>query len=171
MTLDAIGDGTQHGTKRTGVIGAALTRALILVLALPLWAAAQTTSPAPGPDSPSRLASPSLPVHATPYNLQDPVTPIAREMYALHNYIVWICVAIFIGVFGVMGYALVKHRRSVGHKAAHFHENTMVEVVWTVIPFLILLFMAVTELLGRRRNLGRSYLPKMRRRPEAGTGA
>jgi len=81
-------------------------------------------------------------VHATPYNLQDPVTPIAREMYALHNYIMWICVAIFIGVFGVMGYALVKHRKSVGHQAAHFHENTLVEVVWTVIPFLILLFMA-----------------------------
>jgi len=143
MTLDAIEGCTKHHGERRGLVGRAFTALLITLLALPLLAAAQqTTAPGPGPDSPSRLASPSLPVHATPYNLQDPVTPIAREMYALHNYIVWICVAIFIGVFGVMGYALVKHRKSVGHQAAHFHENTLVEVVWTVIPFLILLFMA-----------------------------
>ncbi|MEP7206384.1 MAG: cytochrome c oxidase subunit II [Casimicrobiaceae bacterium] len=91
---------------------------------------------------PSQLAPAKPPLNHAVYNLQDPVTPIAREMYALHNYIMWICVAIFIGVFGVMFYSLFKHRRSVGHKAAHFHENTLVEVVWTVIPFLILLFMA-----------------------------
>jgi cytochrome c oxidase subunit II len=78
----------------------------------------------------------------SPYNLQDPVTPIARQMYDLHNYILWICLAIFIGVFGVMFYSIYKHRKSVGHQAAHFHENTLVEVIWTVIPFLILLFMA-----------------------------
>src|SRR5690349_13994845 len=143
MTLDAIEGCTKHHGERRGLVGRAFTALLITLLTFPLLAAAQqTTAPGPGPDSPSRLASPSLPVHATPYNLQDPVTPIAREMYALHNYIVWICVAIFIGVFGVMGYALVKHRKSVGHQAAHFHENTLVEVVWTVIPFLILLFMA-----------------------------
>jgi cytochrome c oxidase subunit 2 len=45
-------------------------------------------------------------------------------------------------VFGVMFYSIFKHRKSVGHKAAQFHENTLVEVIWTVIPFLILLFMA-----------------------------
>ncbi len=87
-------------------------------------------------------AQAASPVDVARYNLQDPVTPIARQMYELHSYIMWICLAIFIGVFGVMFYALFKHRRSVGHQAAHFHENTLVEVVWTVIPFLILLFMA-----------------------------
>jgi cytochrome c oxidase subunit 2 len=51
-------------------------------------------------------------------------------------------VAIFILVFGVMFYSIFKHRKSVGHQAAQFHENTTVEIVWTVIPFLILLFMA-----------------------------
>jgi cytochrome c oxidase subunit II len=71
-----------------------------------------------------------------------PVTPQGREVIDLHNYIIWICVAIFIGVFGTMFYSLFKHRKSVGHQAAQFHENTTVEVVWTIIPFLILLFMA-----------------------------
>ncbi len=76
------------------------------------------------------------------WNFQTPVTPIAREQFDLHLYIFWVCVVIFIGVFGVMFYALFKHRKSVGHQAAQFHENTTVEIVWTVIPFLILLFMA-----------------------------
>ena len=76
------------------------------------------------------------------YNLQDPVTPIAAQIYDLHTYIMWICVAIFIGVFAVMFYSIFAHRKSKGHQAAQFHENTVVEVIWTVIPFLILLFMA-----------------------------
>jgi len=77
-----------------------------------------------------------------PWYFQTPVTPIAREIVTLHDLIFWICVAIFIGVFGTMFYALLKHRKSVGHKAEQFHENTTVEVIWTVIPFLILIFMA-----------------------------
>src|SRR4051794_31286885 len=98
-----------------------MTLATALLLIIPQLVMAQ----APSADMPSRLAPASVPrVSSTPYNLQDPVTPIAREMYALHNYIVWICIAIFIGVFGVMFYALFKHRRSTGHQAAHFHENT-----------------------------------------------
>ena len=76
------------------------------------------------------------------WNLQTPVTPLAGQMFDLHSYIFWICVAIFILVFGVMFYSIIKHRKSVGHQAAQFHENTTVEIVWTVIPFLILLFMA-----------------------------
>ena len=76
------------------------------------------------------------------WNLQTPVTPIAQLMFDLHSYIFWICVAIFILVFGVMFYSIFKHRKSVGHRAAQFHENTLVEIVWTVIPFFILLFMA-----------------------------
>lgn len=75
-------------------------------------------------------------------NFPPPITPIAQQMYDLNLYIFWICVIIFVLVFGVMFYSIFKHRRSVGHQAAQFHENTMVEIVWTVIPFLILLFMA-----------------------------
>ena len=98
----------------------------------------------------ARYAAASLPalLTATPalalreYNLQDPVTPIAEQIFDLHTYIMWICVVIFIGVFSVMFYSIFAHRKSKGHQAAQFHENTVVEVVWTIIPFLILLFMA-----------------------------
>jgi len=76
------------------------------------------------------------------WNLQPPVTPIARQMYDLHYFIFWICVVIFVAVFGVMFYSLFRHRKSQGRQSAHFHENTLVEIIWTVIPFLILLFMA-----------------------------
>jgi cytochrome c oxidase subunit 2 len=76
------------------------------------------------------------------YGLQDPESPIAREIYSLHTLILWICVVIFVAVFGMMFISIFKHRKSVGHKAAHFHENTTVEVIWTVIPFVILMGMA-----------------------------
>ncbi|MEO8344888.1 MAG: cytochrome c oxidase subunit II [Betaproteobacteria bacterium] len=76
------------------------------------------------------------------FDLQPPVTPMARQMYELNVYIFWICVIIFCAVFGVMFYSIFRHRKSIGHKAAQFHENTTVEIVWTVIPFLILLGMA-----------------------------
>jgi cytochrome c oxidase subunit 2 len=76
------------------------------------------------------------------YNLQPPVTPIAEQIFDLHVYIMWICVVIFVGVFAVMFYSIFAHRKSKGHQAAQFHENTMVEVVWTIVPFFILLFMA-----------------------------
>ena len=79
---------------------------------------------------------------ANQYNLQPPQTIIAHEIYDLHTLIMWIIVGIFVVVFGAMTYAIVKHRKSVGHKAEQFHENTMVEIVWTVIPFLILIGMA-----------------------------
>jgi len=73
---------------------------------------------------------------------QPPATAIASRINDLHSLIFWICVVIFVGVFGTMFYSLYKHRKSVGHEAVPFHENTTVEIVWTVIPFLILLFMA-----------------------------
>jgi len=76
------------------------------------------------------------------WNFQPAVTPLAREIVSLHGLIFWICVVIFVGVFGTMFYSLFKHRKSIGHQAVQFHENTTVEIVWTVIPFLILLFMA-----------------------------
>lgn len=71
-----------------------------------------------------------------------PASPIASQIYDLHWAIMWVCVAIFVVVFGAMFYSVFKHRKSVGAKAAHFHENTTVEVVWTVIPLLILIGMA-----------------------------
>ena len=76
------------------------------------------------------------------YNLQPPASQVARDVFHLHNLIMLVCVGIFIVVFGAMFYSLFKHRKSVGHKAAHFHENTTVEIIWTVIPFIILVGMA-----------------------------
>src|SRR5258708_32935490 len=55
----------------------------------------------------------------------------------------WIIVGIFVVVFGAMTYAIVMHRKSVGHKAEQFHENTTVEIIWTIVPFLILIGMAI----------------------------
>lgn len=76
------------------------------------------------------------------YNLQTPQTVIAHEIYDLHTLILAICGVIFVVVFSAMFYAIFRHRKSVGHKAEQFHENTTVEIVWTVIPFLILIGMA-----------------------------
>ncbi|HEX7647563.1 MAG TPA: cytochrome c oxidase subunit II [Noviherbaspirillum sp.] len=74
---------------------------------------------------------------------QPPVTKIAEEIYSLHNMMLIICLVIFIGVFGVMFYSILKHRKSVGHRPATFHESTAVEIAWTVIPFLIVIGMAL----------------------------
>jgi cytochrome c oxidase subunit 2 len=92
-------------------------------------------------------AAAAMPVAAlaqTPlvYNLQEPVTRIGRSIYDLHTLLFWTCVVIFVAVFGVMIYAMIAHRKSIGHKASQFHENTTVEIVWTIIPFLILIGMA-----------------------------
>jgi cytochrome c oxidase subunit II len=75
-------------------------------------------------------------------NLQTPETPIAARIFDLHTLILIICVIIFVGVFAVMFWAVFKHRKALGHKAAHFHENTTVELIWTVVPFFILIGMA-----------------------------
>jgi cytochrome c oxidase subunit II len=61
-------------------------------------------------------------------NLQTPHTLLGEKIYDLHTIITVICFIIFVGVFGFMFYAVFKHRKSVGHKAAQFHENTAVEV-------------------------------------------
>ena len=76
-------------------------------------------------------------------NLHPAVTKIAEEQHWLHWFMMAICVAIFIAVFGVMFYSIWKHRKSVGHKAANFHESTAVEIAWTVVPFLIVIAMAL----------------------------
>lgn len=76
-------------------------------------------------------------------NLTEGVTELSRDIYDLHMLIFWICVAIGVLVYGILVYSLVKFRKSKGAVAADFHENTKVEVLWTVIPFLILMAMAV----------------------------
>jgi cytochrome c oxidase subunit 2 len=67
---------------------------------------------------------------------------MAQDIDTLHQVIMWIIVVIFVGVFGFMFYACYAHRKSIGHKAAQFHENTTVELLWTVIPALILIVIA-----------------------------
>ncbi|MDW8469463.1 MAG: cytochrome c oxidase subunit II [Burkholderiales bacterium] len=79
---------------------------------------------------------------ALPWNLQPPASAIAADIHALHEYIMLLVAVIFVGVFGTMFYACWAHRKSRGHRAAQFHENTAVEVVWTVIPALILVVIA-----------------------------
>ena len=70
-------------------------------------------------------------------------TAVSEEVFELHMLIFWICVVIGVIVFGVMFYSIFHHRKSRGAKAASFHESTTVEVIWTVIPFVILVGMAV----------------------------
>jgi cytochrome c oxidase subunit 2 len=76
-------------------------------------------------------------------DLHPPVTRIASEQQSLHYMMLYICVAIFVLVFGVMFYSIFKHRKSKGHKSADFHESTTVEIIWTIIPFIIVIGMAL----------------------------
>ena len=76
-------------------------------------------------------------------NLMKGVTKVSNDLYDLHMLILWICVFIGIGVFGTMFYSIYHHRKSKGHKAEQFHENTTVEIIWTIIPTLILIGMAI----------------------------
>ena len=76
-------------------------------------------------------------------NLQPGATKIAQEQGWLHWFMLIICTVIFVVVFGVMFYSIWKHRKSVGHKPASFHESVKVEIAWTVIPFIIVILMAL----------------------------
>ena len=76
-------------------------------------------------------------------NFQSPVTAIATDIYELHVWMMVICGVIFLAVFGVMFYSILKHRKSLGYKAANFHESTTVEIAWTVVPFIIVILMAL----------------------------
>ncbi len=77
------------------------------------------------------------------YNLPPPASKLAEDIYALHDFMLIICGAIFVLVFGVMFYSIWAHRKSKGAVAANWHENTTVEIVWTVIPFIIIILMAL----------------------------
>jgi cytochrome c oxidase subunit 2 len=101
--------------------------ALLMVAGAPCWAVV---------DSPGGPAVRQM-------GFQPPATQIAAEVFTLHNWMIGICLAIFVGVFGVMLYSIIKHRKSVGHQAASFHESTAVEIGWTIIPFIIIILMAL----------------------------
>ena len=87
-------------------------------------------------------------------NFQEPATKLAQTVSDLHMMMMYICGVIFVGVFGVMFYSIIKHRKAPGRVAATFHENTTVEILWTVIPTIILLVMVwpVTKALISMRN-------------------
>ncbi|MDR6420703.1 cytochrome c oxidase subunit 2 [Paraburkholderia phenoliruptrix] len=76
-------------------------------------------------------------------NLQPPATKIAEELYSLHTLMLILCTVIFVGVFAVMFYSIFAHRKSKGHKASNFHESTTVEIIWTIVPFVIVVLMAL----------------------------
>ncbi len=75
-------------------------------------------------------------------NLSEGVTEFSRDVYQLHMIVLWICVAIGVVVFGAMIYSIAKHRKSKGNKPAQFSHSTKAEVIWTIIPIIILIVMA-----------------------------
>lgn len=77
-------------------------------------------------------------------NILSPATPISHQIYGLHMYILYVCAVIFIIVFSMMFYSIFKFRKSVGAKPdVNFHESTLIEIIWTIIPFIILIAMAI----------------------------
>jgi cytochrome c oxidase subunit II len=80
--------------------------------------------------------------YAIPWYFQTPASQLARDIDHLHQYVMWLIIVIFVGVFGFMFWACYAHRKSKGHAAAQFHENTTVEILWTVIPAIILVVIA-----------------------------
>ncbi len=85
----------------------------------------------------------AAPAHADyMIDILPPATPVAQQIYDLHFGILWVCVGIFIVVFGAMFWSVFAHRKARGAQAAQFHENTTIEVIWTIVPFIILIGMA-----------------------------
>ncbi|MCS4295194.1 cytochrome c oxidase subunit 2 [Comamonas sp. BIGb0152] len=104
---------------------------LLLVIASGLASAAHAVQSLPGGPAVGQM------------NLAPPVTRIAQEQHTLHWMMLWICTIIFVGVFAVMFYSIWKHRKSKGAVPATFHESVTVEVTWTVLPFIIVILMAL----------------------------
>ena len=80
---------------------------------------------------------------AAEWNLQPAASKMAADIHWLHEAVMLLVLVLFVGVFGFMFWSCYAHRKSVGHKAAQFHENTTVEILWTVIPAIILVIIAV----------------------------
>lgn len=93
-------------------------------------------------------------------NFQDPVTEVARDIFSLHMIIFWICVVIFVFVFSFMFYSIFAHRKSKNYKPSQFSHSTSVEIVWTIVPFIILVVMAVpaTQVLIKMEDTTKSDL-------------
>ena len=79
---------------------------------------------------------------AVAWYFQSPASKMAGDIDWLHQVVMWLIIAIFVAVFGAMFYACYAHRKSRGHKAEQFHENTLVELIWTVVPAIILVAIA-----------------------------
>src|SRR2546430_17653176 len=80
--------------------------------------------------------------HAIEWYFQSPGSQLARDIDHLHQYVMWLIIVIFVVVFGFMFWACYAHRKSKGHAAEQFHENTTVEILWTIIPAIILVVIA-----------------------------
>lgn len=78
-----------------------------------------------------------------PYNMPKGVTDISQRVFNLHMLIFYVCCVIGVLVFGAMFYSILKHRKSTGHQPAQFHESVLMEFLWTVIPFVILIAIAI----------------------------
>lgn len=81
--------------------------------------------------------------HPLQVNTTPGVTDVGQKIFDLHMTVFWICVVIGVVTFGVMFYSIFAHRKSLGVKPSHFHESTKLEIAWTVVPFVILIVMAV----------------------------
>ena len=102
---------------------------LLLMGAVACSAAAQAVNDLPGGPAVRQL------------DLHTPVTQIGHQQVLLHNWMMVVCIVIFLAVFGVMFYSILKHRKSLGHKSASFHESVAVEIAWTIVPFVIVILM------------------------------
>jgi cytochrome c oxidase subunit 2 len=80
--------------------------------------------------------------HAIAWYFPSPASAMARDIDQMHQWVMWVIIVIFVGVFGFMFYACYAHRKSVGHKAANFHKHLGVEIAWTAIPLIILVIIA-----------------------------
>src|SRR6478736_9096511 len=87
-------------------------------------------------------AAASSSAHALAWYFQSPGSQLARDIDNLHQYVMWLIIVIFVAVFGFMFWACYAHRKSKGHAAEQFHENTTVEILWTIIPAIILVAIA-----------------------------
>ena len=94
-------------------------------------------------------------------NMSPGVTSFSQGAYEIHQMVMWICVVIGIVVFGAMIFSIINHRKSKGAVPATFHENTTIEIVWTIIPFLILIAMAITIISVKMSGFSATYRHRM----------
>ena len=118
-------------TKTHGPRLAAAGLALMAALAAPAAWAAWAVKDLPGGPAVNQL------------DLHPAASKMASDVQWLHNFMLIICLVIFLAVFGVMFYSILKHRKSVGHKSANFHESVGVEIAWTVVPLIIVMAMGL----------------------------